>query len=43
MMKIGAMSFETLTGPCANPYNTRKDAKYKDQNSAVASRISDDR
>ena len=43
MMKIGAMSFETLTGPCENPYNTRVDAKYKDQNSAVASRISDDK
>jgi len=42
MMKIGAMSFETMTSPAENPYNTRKDAKYKDQNSAVASRISDD-
>ncbi|KKK59575.1 hypothetical protein LCGC14_3033010, partial [marine sediment metagenome] len=43
MMKIGAMSFETLSGPAENPYNIRKDAKYKDQTSAVASRISDDR
>ncbi|KPH58260.1 deoxycytidine triphosphate deaminase [Pseudoalteromonas porphyrae] len=42
MMKIGAMSFETMSGPAENPYNTRKDAKYKDQTSAVASRISDD-
>lgn len=42
MMKIGAMSFETMSGYAENPYNTRKDAKYKDQTSAVASRISDD-
>ena len=42
MMKIGAMSFETMSGPAENPYNIRKDAKYKDQSSAVASRISDD-
>lgn len=42
MMKIGAMSFETMTSPAEKPYNTRKDAKYKDQNTAVASRISDD-
>lgn len=42
MMKIGAMSFETMSGPAENPYNIRKDAKYKDQTSAVASRISDD-
>jgi len=32
-----------LSGPCENPYNIRKDAKYKDQSSAVASRISDDK
>ena len=42
MMEIGAMSFETMSGPAENPYNIRKDAKYKDQTSAVASRISDD-
>ena len=42
MMKIGAMSFETMTSPAQSPYNVRKDAKYKDQNTAVASRISDD-
>ncbi|USE69037.1 dCTP deaminase [Pseudoalteromonas maricaloris] len=41
-MKIGAMSFETMTSAAQFPYNERKDAKYKDQNSAVASRISDD-
>ncbi|CCQ12161.1 Deoxycytidine triphosphate deaminase [Pseudoalteromonas luteoviolacea B = ATCC 29581] len=41
-MKIGALSFETMSSPAENPYNKRKDAKYKGQNSAVASRISDD-
>jgi dCTP deaminase len=41
-MKIGALSFETMSSEAQNPYNKRKDAKYKGQNSAVASRISDD-
>ncbi|TMP31287.1 dCTP deaminase [Pseudoalteromonas rubra] len=41
-MKIGALSFETLSSPAEAPYNMRKDAKYKGQNSAIASRISDD-
>ncbi|RCU52713.1 MULTISPECIES: dCTP deaminase [Corallincola] len=41
-MKIGALNFETLTAPAARPYNKRTDAKYKDQQSAVASRISED-
>ncbi|PYE35553.1 dCTP deaminase [Idiomarina fontislapidosi] len=41
-MKIGAISFEQLSGPCARPYNKRADAKYKDQQGAVASRISAD-
>jgi dCTP deaminase len=41
-MKIGALSFETMTSPAEHPYNARKDAKYKDQSGAVASRISDD-
>lgn len=41
-MKIGALSFETMSSPAENPYNKRKDAKYKGQKSAVASRISDD-
>ncbi|WP_462171738.1 dCTP deaminase [Pseudoalteromonas xiamenensis] len=41
-MKIGALSFETMSSSAENPYNKRKDAKYKGQNSAVASRISDD-
>ncbi|GAA5217716.1 dCTP deaminase [Corallincola platygyrae] len=42
-MKIGALNFETLTAPAARPYNKRVDAKYKDQQSAVASRISEDK
>ncbi len=42
-MKIGALNFETLTTPAARPYNKRDDAKYRDQQSAVASRISQDR
>lgn len=41
-MTIGALSFETLTGPAARPYNSRQDAKYKDQQGAVASRIDKD-
>lgn len=42
MMKIGAMSFETLSSPAEKPYNAREDAKYKGQDGAVASRISAD-
>ncbi|RUO36422.1 dCTP deaminase [Aliidiomarina sanyensis] len=42
LMKIGALSFETLSQPCARPYSRRADAKYKDQRGAVASRISND-
>ncbi|RUO60228.1 dCTP deaminase [Pseudidiomarina insulisalsae] len=41
-MKIGALSFEQLEQSCARPYSKRKDAKYKDQRGAVASRISAD-
>ena len=41
-MKIGAISFEMLSGHAEKPYNARLDAKYKDQDSAVASRISAD-
>ena len=41
-MKIGALSFETMSGPAESPYYRRKDAKYKGQSGAVASRISDD-
>lgn len=42
-MAIGAMSFETLTGPAERPYTKRDDAKYRDQHGPVASRISEDR
>lgn len=42
MMTIGALNFERLAQPVARPYNTRKNAKYKDQQEAVASRISQD-
>ncbi len=41
-MKIGALNFERLSAPVAKPYNKRKNAKYKDQQEAVASRISQD-
>ena len=30
-MKIGALSFETMSSPADNPYNVRVDAKYKGQ------------
>ena len=35
-------SFEVLSGPAARPYTSRKDAKYKHQQNAVASRINED-
>lgn len=41
-MLIGALSFETLSGPAARPYNRREDAKYRNQQGAVASRIDKD-
>lgn len=41
-MKIAALNFETMSSSAARPYNTRKDAKYKGQTGAVASRISED-
>lgn len=41
-MLIGALSFETLTSPAVRPYNRRLDAKYRDQQGAVASRIDKD-
>ncbi|MEL6710971.1 MAG: dCTP deaminase [Pseudomonadota bacterium] len=41
-MVIGAISFETLSGPALKPYDKRKDAKYRDQSGPVASRISQD-
>lgn len=41
-MAIGALSFEILSGYAARPYNARKDAKYKNQQNAVFSRINED-
>ena len=41
-MSIGAMSFETMTGPADRPYTKREDAKYRDQSGPLASRISED-
>ncbi|GGA70118.1 dCTP deaminase [Neiella marina] len=41
-MKIGALNFEQLEFAAERPYNKRADAKYRDQQSAVASRISED-
>ena len=41
-MLIGALSFDPLSGPAARPYNSRQDAKYRDQQGAVASRIDKD-
>jgi len=41
-MMIGALSFEPLSGPADRPYNRRQDAKYRDQQGAVASRIDKD-
>ncbi|MFW8589386.1 dCTP deaminase [Glaciecola sp. 2405UD65-10] len=38
-MKIGALSFELLSGFAEQPYNSRNDAKYRGQDGAVASRI----
>ena len=42
-MVIGALSFEVLSGEAKRPYSSRKDAKYKNQQSAVASRIDEDK
>lgn len=41
-MKIAALNFEAMSGKAARPYNKRVDAKYKGQQGAVASRISQD-
>lgn len=41
-MTIGAINFETLSSPAARPYNQRDNAKYKNQQGAVASRIDQD-
>ncbi|QIG06713.1 dCTP deaminase [Proteus sp. ZN5] len=41
-MVIGALSFEPMSGSADRPYNRRQDAKYKNQQGAVGSRISED-
>lgn len=41
-MAIGALSFEVLSGHAKRPYHARKDAKYKNQQNAVSSRINQD-
>ncbi len=41
-MLIGALSFEPLSGPAVRPYNSRQDAKYRNQKGAVVSRIDKD-
>ncbi|MCM2680639.1 dCTP deaminase [Echinimonas agarilytica] len=41
-MKIGALNFERLEFECARPYNKRADAKYRHQQTAIGSRISED-
>jgi dCTP deaminase len=41
-MCIGALNFERLSSPCASPYNLRSSSKYKEQQSAVISRINQD-
>ncbi len=42
-MKIGALSFETMSAPAAKPYTSRVDAKYKNQIGADGSRINQDK
>jgi len=41
-MSIGAISFETMSGPALRPYRKRTDAKYRNQSGPVASRLSDE-
>ncbi len=38
-MPVCALGFQVLSSPALNPYNKRMNAKYKDQQGAVASRI----
>jgi dCTP deaminase len=42
-MTICAISFETLSSPCARPYSSRSDAKYRGQSGPQPSLISGDR
>lgn len=41
-MLIGALSFEPLSGPVERPYHRRHNAKYRDQQGVIASRIDKD-
>lgn len=41
-MVIGALSFEVLSGDASRPYNNRQNAKYRNQQGAIASRINED-
>ncbi|GAA3529426.1 dCTP deaminase [Zobellella aerophila] len=41
-MVIGALNFETMSGPAERPYMSRSNAKYKSQKGADASRINQD-
>lgn len=41
-MSIGAISFEAMTTPAERPYRIRKDAKYKDQDGPLASKLSEE-
>lgn len=41
-MSVGAISFESMSGPALRPYRKRLDAKYRDQSGPVASRLSDE-
>jgi dCTP deaminase len=42
-MDICAINFETLSSPVEQPYNQRKDAKYRNQDGPVSSRIDAER
>ncbi|MDD5433417.1 MAG: dCTP deaminase [Candidatus Pacebacteria bacterium] len=41
-MRICALTFETLSSPCENTYQTKKNAKYAKQEKATASKISEE-
>lgn len=41
-MVIGALNFETMSGPAEKPYMSRANAKYKSQQGVDASRINQD-
>ncbi|MFT7111148.1 MAG: dCTP deaminase [Psychrobacter glaciei] len=41
-MIICALSFETLSSPATRPYMSRDNAKYKNQQGAISSRMGDD-